>query len=168
MIEFKQGYTRRVILIGPFAIKFAKIGLWYLIEDVLTAIAKPKWFRQKILAAKKDKQGVLLTILQHGLRVVHEGIRANKQEKRLYEAHPKLPLAKVYGTLFGGIILIMARGQQVTQTESHSLRASYIAIGNKYQLWGDLEIAHHVCRFGTELRYIDYGHETVPDILDRC
>jgi hypothetical protein len=157
-IQYKQGATRRVLLVGRFAIKFAKLNLLNLIKNIIHAVYTPKWIETK-MSDTLIKTNPIKLILNRVKKVLSAGVKANRQEHYLYNSRPDLPLAKVSHILFWGYVLIMERGEAVEASESLKFRLMYTQ-GDRVS--ADLEVAAHVCRFTDGLRYIDYGHEDVP------
>ncbi len=81
----------------------------------------------------------------------------------MYQANPGLPLARVYFILFGGVVLVMQRGQEVREKESLPLRKLYRS--SNIPSGGDLDKAEHVCRISGKLVFLDYGHPDAVKVL---
>lgn len=167
MIEYKQGATRRVLLVGGYAIKFAKLHVLTIALLVLRRVFDIKWLLQKIhkLGTKDCSAN---TIKNNISGMLFSGLYANRQEDVLYKNYPELPLAQVHCMLFCGLVLVMARGTPVPPSISWPLRKCYIDIGDEHGISGDLDIAAHVCQIGRRLVFIDFGHPDAKMLFSLC
>ncbi len=159
-IKYKEGATRRVILVGNFAVKFARPGITYFLRNIFRGAHDPNWVQERI--SERNKSGILITLLLHAIKIFGQGLQANRQEHFLCKVHPELPLAKVQMMLLGGVVLVMQRGDEVCEKESLKLRRSY---RSSIPSGGDLDKAHHVCRVNGRLVYVDYGHPDAGIVL---
>jgi hypothetical protein len=152
VLTFANGYTRHVILVGNIAIKISRTGIIVTIQQVLHGILDPAWLRSRLSEHRITTHRALFHRI---VSILVGGVRANRQEHRLYTEHPELPIAPVHGLYLGGIILVMARGEPVSSRSSARLR-------KRYRAYGDLGEPYHVCRVRKRLCYIDYGHPLAP------
>ena len=157
-LKFDQGATRRVVLVGNYAIKISKFGISHLLNVSVRALFYRGWLKKRISECGDEKRPYN-TVFRQIFLILTQGIKANRQEYRLSKKYPELPFAPVYATLFFGIIIIMKRGTPVPECRSKEFMQKNLKRG----LSADLDIPKHVCSLDGRLAYIDYGH---PDIIE--
>ncbi len=124
----------------------------------LRSLHDRQWLQSRITERSQPGQSKVLLILSHALRQIASGVVSNRLEQGLYHTHPELPLAPVLRMYLGGLILVMERGEDVPAEHSANFRAQFSDDT-------DLVYPYHVCRFGTELRFIDYGNSDAQAAL---
>lgn len=155
-MQIRSGASRRVLLIGDVAIKFARFNVLRLFIHLYWMVCKPKLARRKF-EARYRRTTFVHSLFAYLTQLVLGGIRANRQERRLYLERPDLPLARVRAVYLGGYLLVMDRGQPASEALAAPLCARFPG--------GDLDQLKHVCLFGDTPRYIDYGHADAPHIF---
>lgn len=154
-MRITHGETRHVILTRHLAFKVARFRIGSIALRVLTAPVRWNLMGE---TGSRFENGDPITSIGIWSRLqsfIARGIRANRQEFRIFQEHPELPIAPVHRMYLGGLVLVMERGAPVDAEESRMLRARYASCE-------DLGLEEHVCRFANRLLYIDYGHPHAP------
>ena len=152
----RNGATRRVVLTKHYAIKFARTGITALLVLPYRLLVK-KDTEQKIHKYTKDV-GFVVGALRYLYVIFTNGIRANLHEKKVFHTIDG-PFAPVLDTHLWGIILVMVRGECVSDAESKSLRMQYSAHDLR-------DRPDHVFRFGERYLFVDYGNpDDVKDFV---
>ena len=87
------------------------------------------------------------------------GIASNRHENELYSSHPELPIAPILAMYFGGLVLVMERGQPSTFEEGR------VYFDLTQGMHTDVFHPRHLCRFGASIKTVDYGHSNAKDVL---
>jgi len=90
------------------------------------------------------------------------GIDSNRREIRISREHPEYPIAPVLRSYLWGFVIVMARGEPID--ESFTLWDNRFSLPDHLQE-SDLFYNHNTCRFGSALRFIDYGDPTAEEVL---
>lgn len=155
-MRIEQGCTRLVILTETAAIKVALPFRPFLPLFILAR----EFFNGGLRGKLKKHNGNLIRL---AIRVAtFGGIAANRREMRIYREHPEYPVAPILRSYLGGFVIVMARGEAVgTVPDPWGNRASLPSRLRD----SDFFYARNVCRFGNELRLIDYGDPSADEIL---
>lgn len=153
------GRTRIVILLGPFAIKIAKIGLRHMVERSYR-IVRSRQVRQKMAAWKREHGQSVFGVVSQALFL---GIWANRAEYRLWVHHPHEDLAPTLFTLFY-LVNVQMRGTPV-----ETVRGSDVPwlrqIPLRTNVREDLDRAEQYCAIGDRICLADYGYQEFEPIL---
>ena len=155
-MHIKQGCTRLVILTETLAIKIALPLRPFLPFFILAREFLNGGLKKKV----KKHNGNLIRL---AIRIATiGGIDANRREMRIYREHPEYPIASVLRSYVWGFVIVMPRGEPIKD-----LSESW---GNQALLPprlrdSDVFYSANVCRFGNELRFIDYGDPSADEVL---
>lgn len=151
-----HGCTRIVILTEHLAIKIA-----FPFRPFQPAVIFiRRLFDGTLIEKFREKRGQML---RHALRIVTvSGIQANRQEIRLARSYPNYPLAPVLRSYLFGLIIVMPRGEALKyMPRGWDRRAELPA-----DLETDLFNLEHVCKFGKQCRFVDFGHPSAESVLN--
>ncbi len=155
-MRFKQGCTRLVILTETMAIKIALplrpfLPFFILAREFLTGELRGKL---------KKHNGNLIRL---AIRIATiGGIDANRREMRIYREHPEYPIAPILRSYLWGFVIVMVRGEPVENLLSSWGHRSSLPLRLRDS---DIFYVANVCRFGTELRFVDYGDPSADEVL---
>ena len=156
MWSIRKGATRRVVLTKHYAIKFARTGIMALLVLPYRVLLK-KGTEQKIHKYTKDV-GFFAGARRYLYVIFTNGVRANLHERKVYETLEG-PFAPVLDTHLWGIVLVMERGESVSEAESATLRMQFSAHDMR-------DRPDHVFRFGERYLFVDYGNpDDIKDFL---
>ncbi|MBX4206530.1 hypothetical protein KW784_01965 [Candidatus Parcubacteria bacterium] len=148
MLRFSFGATRFVVLIGPFAVKIARIRIVWALVRIYVHL-RNREIGKKAVREVSNPRTALGKIC---------GIPSNHRESILWETTMS---PRLVPTLWScGLINIQSRGERVSQEEldrEHPFPG--LIAGLPEEEVADLLIAHNFCRFRGEVRLHDYGQE---------
>jgi hypothetical protein len=157
-MRIASGATRRVILVGPVAIKFARI------TNPFHALSRLLHF------ASRGEVGVQLTRYHPslGLAVVKylfAGITANLSEARVWREHHDRRLVPTQLSIFG-ILNVQDRGVPVGEAEL-KLRNPFCReiLEMTAEARFDFERAVNFCSIGNEVLLADYGNREARELF---
>lgn len=147
------GATRIVLLAGARAYKLPRPRPLTCLKRLIRGMLFPSSFLNRLA-----KHNLLCMPLPEAawtyIRApLINGILANRQEGRLYQSHPQLPIARVICVFGGGLLLVMERGASVHPELSEDFRRRHPG--------ADLGRPRQVASFPEGLRFIDYGHPNI-------
>lgn len=155
-MHITQGCTRIVILTRTQAIKIALP-----LRPFAPFVILLRHFLRGDLQGKLQKHNG--NLIRLALRIVTvAGISANRREMRISREHPEHPIAPVLRSYLWGLVIVMARGEPIEEpSEPWSGRCSL-----PFHLQ-ESDIFNHpnTCRFGSDLRLIDYGDPSADEVL---
>ena len=155
-MRLKQGCTRLVILTETMAIKIALPFRPFLPFFILVR----EFFKGELQGKLKKHNGNLIRL---AIRVATiGGIDANRREMRIYREHPEYPIAPILRSYLRGFVIVMPRGEPVGDVSDSWGRQSLLPLRLRDS---DIFYATNVCRFGNELRFVDYGDPSADEVL---
>ena len=112
MIRISWGCTRIVIVIGPYALKIAKVQIERALRRIAYFAILP--YEQKQIMLRKKARGSYRLAL---LRVLRLGTLANRMEYRYYHNRGDTRVMPTYHIFFKGIIILQEGGDPITREE---------------------------------------------------
>jgi hypothetical protein len=163
-IQYREGVTRRVLVLGKIAVKIPKIGFSHCCNNLFRATKDRVWLSEKLSHSSPESPSLCVKIARHIQRVFSLGINANRQECLLSQKYPDMPFARVHCAYLWGYILVMQRAEQVTEEECDTLRIRFNLPEDEAVC--DLGTFKNIGKIGGRPVFVDYGHPSVPMVLE--
>lgn len=148
-MQISRGYTRIVILAGPYAIKIARIRLLKTVYLGVRSVVRV--FRNKTQWRSSDRRypdGLLKTAWEH----TFIGLYANRAEHAYWANTRDQRCVPIERRCFWGLVLWQSKAEPVSESE---ILASPLA--TLYRTDGELCRVEQYGRFAGECRIIDYA-----------
>ena len=153
-----SGKTRLVILIGPYALKIARLGLSYTLHRAFE-ILRSGQTREKIVEWS-DKNLSIRDILCETLLI---GIVSNKKEYHRSRNHSDLGLMPTLWTFFY-LVNVQQRGDPVA--DETRLNHPLLRLLPGYEHFrSDIDRPEQYCWHGRQLLLVDYAHPNLEGLL---
>ncbi len=152
------GATRFVVLVGPYAIKVARVPVIRPFIRIWRG-AQDGDLKQRL--AYHDVRFFVAVWKYFGC-----GIISNRIEYRLSRTYGHLPLVTTHCMLFWGLVNVQARGEDVSELD---VQNHYFATRLSRGKLAD-EVLRHIqfCSIGGTVLLADYGHPHLEPELARC
>ncbi len=158
-MRFAFGGSRFVVLIGPYAIKFARLRLIRAAYRLLFHLLHRQAF------AKLRSFGT--TVTHGGVRYLLSGVIANRHEFRLWRQSPQTYLVPTLFSFFG-LVNIQVRGERISEAELSADHPFPILLQSMTEAGrGDMMRPVNFCRLNGHVMLVDYGSDECYRMFSR-
>lgn len=157
----RLGQTRGVILVGPYALKVARLGLGYALRRTIE-ILRSGQAREKFIEWRRNR-----TLSVPGVvgAAIFRGVLSNMKEYRRSRVYSDLGLMPTLWTFFY-LVNVQRRGEPVADatTLKHPLLS---LLSRSERRRTDLDPLAQYCWHGSQLVLVDYAHPDLEALLVR-
>ena len=157
----RWGETRVVILIGPYALKVARLGLGYALHRTVE-ILRSGQAPEKIVEWRRDRNLSVLGVLCETLSI---GIVSNMKEYHRSRNHSDFSLMPTLWTFFY-LVNVQRRGNPVAD-ETKLNHPLLRLLPRTEHLRSDIDRPEQYCWHGRQLLLVDYAHPNLEGLLGR-
>lgn len=154
-----SGKTRAVVLIGPYALKIAKLNLNYSLHRTVD-ILRLRQTREKIVEWRRDRNLSLLGVVCES---VFCGVMSNMREYHWSRSHSDFELMPTLWTLFY-LVNVQRRGNVATERTKRR-HPFFRLLPRTERIRLDIDRPEQYCWHGGRLLLVDYAHPELHGLL---